>query len=202
MNFSIFGSTIYEIVWWFWIYSFLGWAFESIYSSIHEGRLLNRGYITGPFCTIYGVGAITIILLLSSFKNNIILLFIASIVVTSALEYVVYIIMDKLFSQKWWDYSDLKFNFKGILSLESSIAWGVLAVILMKILHPLISMFINIFSISVGIKILMVVTVIYLVDFIHTTVNTIKKSESPKVVILRVKTETLRRIIVGIFRRN
>ncbi len=202
MDIKILGFTLYELIWFFWIYSFLGWTFESIYSSIHEGRLINRGYVTGPCCPIYGLGSLIILLVLNRFEDNIILLFIVGVILTSLLEYIVYIIMDKIFNQKWWDYSDLKFNYKGILSLESSIAWGILAVLLIKIIHPLVELFLRMFNHSLGIKFLIIILVIFILDFMNATIKAIRRSESSQMVILRVKTETIRHIIMNIFTKK
>ena len=201
MGIHILGYSLYEILWYFWIYSFLGWGFETIYSSIHEGRLINRGFVTGPSCPIYGVGAVIIVLVLNNFKQNIIVLFIAGVILTSLLEYIVYIIMDKIFNQKWWDYSDLRFNYKGILSLESSIAWGILAVLLIKLIHPLVNLFIGMFNYDMGKNFLLIIIVIFVIDFTNAVRKAVRKSESSQMVILRVKTETLRRILLSFIRK-
>lgn len=202
MELNIFGYSLYELLLWFWIYSFLGWSFECIYAAIHEGRLINRGFVHSPFCIIYGFGALSIILLLSPIKSNIFLLFIVGVIVTSILEFLVYVLLDKIFHQRWWDYSDLKYNFKGILSLESSLAWGVLSVLLLKLLQPFIVYLLTFLPKWLGIDIILVVTIIYVVDFIISSTIAMKRSGSSKMTILKVKTVTLRKILVKFFRRK
>lgn len=199
---TLIQNGFYDIAWWLWAYSFLGWAFECIYVMVHEGRVINRGFVKGPFCTIYGVGALLILLTLNFFAKNIILLFVMAVVVTSGLEYFVYILLDKLFHQRWWDYSDLRFHYKGILSLESSIAWGVLAVLLYKVIHPVLTDVLSWIPYQTGLRLLWIISVIYVVDFLLACMRAIRRSDSPKMIVLRVKTETLRRILIGFIRRK
>ncbi|MDO5695192.1 MAG: putative ABC transporter permease [Eubacteriales bacterium] len=196
------SNGIYNIGWWFWAYSFLGWAFECIYVMIHEGRAINRGFVIGPFCTIYGVGALLILFILDFFSGSLPVLFIMAVVITSALEYIVYIILDKIFHQQWWDYSDLRFHYKGILSLESSIAWGVLSVLLYKLIHPLVQLGIRMIPHGIGKKLLIGITVLYVLDFLWACLKAIRRSESSRLIILRVKTETIRRILLSLFKRK
>ena len=131
-------NTFFQILTYFVIYSFLGWVMESIVRTICEKKLINTGFLKGPFCPIYGFGAIIMILFLSNFKNSIILLFFISIVVLSLWEYLVGVFLEKLFKTKYWDYSDHKFNYKGRICLTNSIAWGILGVLFIKYLHPFI----------------------------------------------------------------
>lgn len=175
---NLFGYEIYYLLLWFWIYSFLGWCFESTYSSFHYRKILNRGFVYLPFCSIYGVGALIIIIILSPLKFNLFYLFVSSIILTSMLEYVVFIVLKKIFNQIWWDYSDLKFHYKGILSLESSLAWGVLSTLLLVVIHPFIQKLVMNISKADGIKIIIVITFIYLIDFIRAVTVAYKKSKT------------------------
>ena len=128
-----------ESLWmYFLIYSIAGWILESIYRSFCEKRIVNSGFLNGPLCPIYGVGAVIMLLFLQYFKNNIILLFIISFLVFSAWEYLVGVFLEKTFKTKYWDYSDQKFNFKGRICLFNSVCWGVLGVIFIHFIHPLV----------------------------------------------------------------
>ncbi len=132
-------NQIIKLILFFIIYSFLGWVMESMVRSICEKKLINTGFLYGPFCPIYGLGALIMILFLSTFKNNVFLLFLTSFVILSLWEYVVGWLLEKIFKTKYWDYSDHKFNINGRVCLSNSIAWGVLGVIFVKYLHPWIS---------------------------------------------------------------
>ena len=121
---GILGTDLYHIVQWFLIYSMLGWLVESIYMSVCNRKLTNRGFMRGPMCPIYGVGALTVYFLLRPVCHNIFLLYFSGALVATFLEYVTAKIMLRIFGEVWWDYSQKPFNYKGILCLESTIAWA------------------------------------------------------------------------------
>ena len=125
-----------EIIIYFITYSFLGWVMESIFRSISEKKIINTGFLKGPFCPIYGVGAIIMLLFLKKFADNLAVLFIVSVVVLTIWEYLVGVLLEKLFHTKYWDYSKNKFNFQGRICLMNSIFWGVLGVVFVKYIHP------------------------------------------------------------------
>lgn len=122
----------------FFIYSIFGWVLESVYKTIYEKKWVNSGFLHGPLCPIYGTGAIMMILFLSSFKNNIFLLFLVGFVVLSIWEYFVGWLLEKLFNTKYWDYTKNKFNIKGRVCLYNSIIWGLLGTIFVRLIHPII----------------------------------------------------------------
>ena len=110
---SIAGITVYHILCFMLIFSFMGWLWESFYVSVMEHRIVNRGYVTGPLCTIYGVGGVFMTLTLQPYKNNIIVMFLLAMVFTTTLEYVTATVMEALFHTSWWDYTEERFNYKG-----------------------------------------------------------------------------------------
>ena len=119
------------------IYSFLGWCLESIYKTIILKKPVNSGFLYGPFCPMYGIGAI-IMILLGNLSNSIIGIFLIAFIVFSVWEYIVAVILEKLFKTRYWDYSDLKFNIQGRVCLKNSIYWGILGVLLIFIIQPTI----------------------------------------------------------------
>ena len=123
-NRMILGFDSYHVILWFLLYSILGWIVESIYMSICNRKLTNRGFAKGPFCPIYGVGALTVYFVLRPYSSNGFLLFLLGSLLATALELLTGIIMKRIFGEIWWDYHEKPFNYKGILCLESSIAWG------------------------------------------------------------------------------
>ncbi len=162
---------IFELLAYFIIYSILGWILESIYRSICEKKIVNTGFLKGPFCPIYGIGAIIMILFFERFQNNIALLFIISMIVLTLWEYIVAIILEKTFNIKYWDYSKNKFNFQGRICLLNSIYWGILGVIFTCFIQPFVRNYVEmipntILEISVGIIILIV-----MIDAINTIVK-------------------------------
>ena len=127
---QILGMDMYRILHTFVLFSFLGYLMECVVLSIEKKRLvLDRGFMKGPFCIIYGFGALIIPALLRPFSHNLFLLFAAGMLLATVLEYLTGIAMMRLFGSLWWDYSHKPFNYKGILCLESSVGWGVLAVL-------------------------------------------------------------------------
>lgn len=126
-----------NVILYFIIYSFLGWCLESVYKTIIFKKPTNSGFLYGPFCPMYGIGAV-IMLYASKLSNNIFITFIMATLIFTVWEYVVAVILEKLFKTKYWDYSKLKFNFQGRICLKNSIYWGILGVLLIFIIQPAI----------------------------------------------------------------
>lgn len=133
MSFEILGVDLYHILSWFIVYSFMGWIWESCYVSAKSKKWVNRGFVSGPFVTIYGVGAVTVYVILRPVAGNILELYFAGVAVATILEYVTGVLMEAIFHTNWWDYSDKKFNFQGKICLGSSVAWGFFTLILFYI---------------------------------------------------------------------
>ena len=129
---------LYDLIYFFAIYSFLGWCTEVIYYIKKEHKFVNRGFLYGPFCPIYGAGIVSIIVLLDNFQNNILSLFILAFFLTSFIEYFTGLILEKVFKSKWWDYTDDPFNINGRICLGYSLIWGLASVGVIKVIHPII----------------------------------------------------------------
>lgn len=147
----------------FWFFSVLGWVLEEMAFLVMDRKLVNRGFLIGPYCPIYGCGAL-IMLLISSYKDNIIVCFILSLTLCSVLEYFVSYLMEKIFRIRWWDYSNDAFNINGRICLRNAIAFGALGVIFTRYLNPWYFSFINKLSNNVLLTISIIVVVITLVD--------------------------------------
>ena len=124
-----------KVIFYFIIYSFLGWCLESIYKTIIFRKPTNSGFLYGPLCPMYGIGAV-IMIMAGTLSNNILVIFLMSIVIFTIWEYLVAVVLEKLFKTKYWDYSDIKFNFQGRICLKNSIYWGILGVLLIFIIQP------------------------------------------------------------------
>ena len=118
------------------IYSFFGWLIEIINTLIIEGKFVNRGFLIGPYCPIYGVGALLITFALDRYSSDPLVLFVMSVILCCILEYLTSYLMEKLFNTRWWDYSDKKFNINGRICLEAAILFGLLGVLIIYILNP------------------------------------------------------------------
>ena len=123
----------------FFIYSVLGWIVETLYCRTLDGKWTNRGFLFGPYCPIYGFGALIIIAFLQNFKSSFIAVFFLGMIFTSILEYLTSFLLEKLFDAKWWDYSKMKFNINGRICLLNSLEFAFLGVVLTYIVHPTIS---------------------------------------------------------------
>ena len=127
------------IVLYFFIYSFIGWLLETLYSLLVLGHFTKRGFLFGPICPIYGFGAIMMILFISRYKKNSIKLFFSSAFLFSAFEYIVGFALDAIFAAKWWDYTYDFFNLNGRISILYTIAWGFIGLIFINNIHPFFS---------------------------------------------------------------
>lgn len=125
------------------IYAMMGWIMEIIVCSISENKLVDRGFLIGPYCPIYGVGAITIIFLLQPFLYDPLLVFLFSSFFCAIIEYSTSYIMEKLFNARWWDYSEQLLNLNGRITLKNTIAFGLLGLLLLFFINPFISDLVN-----------------------------------------------------------
>lgn len=138
---------IEKIFLWLMIYSFFGWVYESILCSITSGSLVNRGFLNGPVCPVYGFGALVVILAFWWEPGiRVWNLFFSSMVLTCTLEYLTSWAMEKLFHARWWDYSQYRFNINGRVCLLGAVAFGAFSVLLIKVVHPRVSAFVDDFS--------------------------------------------------------
>lgn len=159
-------NDIPEIFLWFIIYASLGWAWESFITSVPQRRFVNRGFLNGPYCPIYGVGA-----LLFVFGTNVIenpaLRFLAGAILACLLEYIASWILEKIFHARWWDYTPRRFNINGRICLEGFLVFGLAAVIL-PYLHHYVADFTAQFSPSVLNSAFSIILIIFLADVIVT----------------------------------
>lgn len=162
---------ILRLLLYFIIYSFFGWVLESIFKSILQRKFVNSGFLYGPFCPIYGFGAIIMLLFLNTFKNNIVLLFLAGFIVLSIWEYIVGVLLEKKFNTKYWDYSNNFLNIKGRVCLMNSIFWGVLGVLFTLYIHPFIEKYVVYLNKEGLIYINIILLIAIITDCVITTIK-------------------------------
>lgn len=169
-----------DFVLYFMLYSCLGWICEVIYCSIPTKKFVNRGFLAGPYCPIYGFGALIILFLLQPFKGNPLLLFVFAVIATTMLEYVTSWAMEALLGIRLWDYSNRKMNLNGRICIKNSLIFGVLGVIVTYLVHPLTSQLV----IGIGSEYKRVIALLLLatiaVDFVLTLKNLNKLYGKPK----------------------
>lgn len=162
------GFSIYEILWYFCIYSFLGWCLEVVFCSVNTGHWVNRGFLNGPVCPIYGFGMVIVLLCLTPLADNLLILFIGSFFLTSILELLTGFILEKAFHAKWWDYTDQPFNIGGYVCLKFSLAWGLGGMAAVKLLHPPVRAFVHFLPRPLGWTVLAILCTLFAVDFAVT----------------------------------
>jgi len=140
---EVWGFPFFELYAFFIIYSFLGWFMESVFVSVSNGKWINRGFISGPFCPIYGTGAVLVIVLLAPLQDNRMGLFLGGIVIATVVEYLISYLLEIIFHATWWDYSKMRFNIKGRICLIRSLEWGALTVIMIHVIQPRIQHFVE-----------------------------------------------------------
>ena len=145
-------------------YSFLGWLMEVTQGYVRHKKFVNRGFLIGPYCPIYGYGAISMTLLLKGYANDQIVLFVMAIVICSILEYTTSFVMEKLFKIRWWDYSNRKFNINGRICLETMIPFGILGCLMIYFVNPFIFAIIDMIPSNLINIIAVILFIIYLVD--------------------------------------
>ena len=157
----------------FFFYSFAGWCLESTYCSIGEKKLINRGFLTGPLCPIYGTAAIVLILLIyNPFKDNILIVFLLGVLLCDIVEFITSYVMEKLFAARWWDYTYEFCNINGRICLKHSLYWGIISVAFVKIIHPAVD---GLYLKINGEYLVYILTAILLV-FIIDVLNAVRKA--------------------------
>lgn len=167
-------QNFYELVWIFIIYAFLGWCTEVSYAALDRGIFVNRGFLNGPYCPIYGFGVVIVVTILTPLQDNLLLLFFGSFLLTSVLEYITGFLLEKVFHDRWWDYSNKPFNLHGYVCLKFSIYWGLACTFIMKVIHPIIYRGITWIPHTLGVVLLVIFMTVFIVDCC-ITVSTILK---------------------------
>lgn len=161
----MFHYKAFQWLFFFYLYCFLGWCFESAYVSLKSKKLVNRGFMRGPFLPLYGSGAIMMLIVSMPFQENIFLTYIAGVIGATALEYVTGVTMEALFKVRYWDYSDQPFNFQGHICLSSSLAWGFLTILMTKVIHRPVEQFVLSIPGEVLFPVTMFLTIYIVADF-------------------------------------
>lgn len=165
------GLSFSDMLLYFLLYAVVGYMLEVIFAALVLGKFVNRGFLNGPWCPIYGFGVLVVALTLKPISNDLLLLFIGSVFVTSAIEFVTGFVLEKVFNQKWWDYSDAPFNIGGYICLKFSLLWGVASVFVVKLIFPFTDLIASLLRNKFGICLLFSLLFLMLTDLAATVVS-------------------------------
>ena len=150
----------------FFTYSVLGWVMEVTKTLIDKRKFVNRGFLIGPICPIYGYGVVLVSLLLKKYQDDMIVTFCMSVIICGLLEYFTSFFMEKIFKARWWDYSDRKFNINGRVCLENLALFGIASCFIIYVTNPLIIEKINLIPNNIQQIIIAILLVIHITDSI------------------------------------
>ena len=165
---------IYYFILYFFIYGFLGWCTEVAYATVKQKKFVNRGFLNGPICPVYGVGIGMVVMLLEPMSGTIVSLYVVSTALVTTIEGVTGYLMDRLFHHKWWDYSNQPLNIGGYVCLLFSLAWGVACVLIVRVIHPFVCQMVDMIPVTVGIGLAAVLGIALLADLYVTTAEILK----------------------------
>ena len=165
---TVCGFSLYHVLAFFLIYSCTGWCLEVIFAAATTGQLVNRGFLNGPVCPIYGFGMVIVLFALTPLQGSVLLLYIGGVILPSALELVGGWALYKLYHTRWWDYSDFPFNIGGYICLEFSLLWGVGTLVVMRIVHPVVAGLVDMIPPFVGFVVMCVLYAVYAADVVVT----------------------------------
>ena len=164
-----------KTVYWFFLYGCIGWCVEVVYAAVKEHKLVNRGFLCGPICPIYGFGmvglvySVQLIPLPDSGSMSAVSIFFIGMVLTTAIELVGGWVLYKLYHIRWWDYSKMKYNLGGYICPQFSLLWGLGSVLMIKVVHPLLARGSNPMPFRVMLILDIVLLILFVVDVIVST---------------------------------
>lgn len=165
---------VYFLVLYFFTYGFLGWCTEVAYATAKQKRFVNRGFLNGPVCPIYGVGVSVVVYFLTPVSGNLVFLYLASTILVTVLEGLTGYFMDRIFHHKWWDYSNQPLNIGGYVCLVFSLVWGIACVAIVKVIHPVIHDMLTLIPVTVGVVLIVFLLLILSADLYVTASEILK----------------------------
>lgn len=185
----------------FLIYSVIGWVIDTVDIYIQSKKLMNRGFLIGPYCPVYGVSCIIMLAFLKKYIDDPLILFIVAIFICTLTEYITSFILEKLFKARWWDYSHMPFNVNGRICLLNSILFGIGGIVLLYLLHPTISSVLTMIPKTIFIFIMIIILILFIIDVI-ISFNIISKLEKNINSIRKDSTEEIHKSIKEILKNS
>ncbi len=165
--------SVYSLLGLFLVYSFLGWCVEVSFVAVTLGKVVNRGFLNGPVCPIYGVGMLGVLLLLRPVSGTVIPLFLGGMVLCSLVELIGGWALERIFHTRWWDYTDEPLNLGGYVCLRFSIMWGLAVVFAVRLIHPTVMLVLGVIPHGLGWALLGLFYALFLTDLVLTLVTII-----------------------------
>ena len=171
---------VYQLLWIFFVYSFIGWCGEAAMAAVRRHKFVNRGFVSGPLCPVYGAGAAAVAVFLPELHDRLFFLFLGGMIVTTFVEYLTGRLLELIFHRKWWDYSDEKFNLDGYVCLKNSAIWGLCSVLMIRFFDPLLCRLIDLIPRLAGNILLWILGVLLVIDAVGSGVAVLglKKKQS------------------------
>ena len=171
---------VYQLLWIFFVYSFIGWCGEAAMAAVHRHKFVNRGFVSGTICPVYGAGAAAVAVFLPELKDQLFFLFLGGMIVTTFVEYLTGRILELIFHRKWWDYSDQRFNLDGYVCLKNSAVWGLCSVLMICFFDPLLCRLLVLIPRLAGDILLWILGVLLVIDAVGSGVAVLglKKKQS------------------------
>ncbi len=157
---------LYKYIFLFFIYAFIGWIIEIILTIVMDHKLINRGFLIGPYLPIYGFGCVFLILVLDKLKDNLLLLFIVTFITCSLIEYMTSYVLEKIFKLRWWDYKQYKFNLNGRICLETMLPFSIGGVLAIKYITPYLLKIVNKLPLKLVLVFELILVIILIIDFL------------------------------------
>lgn len=164
-------SVFSRVVLLFFIYSIIGWLWETVYCSLKAKKFVYRGFLVGPYCPIYGFGVVSVLYFVEPYQNNVVVLYFFSAVLVTILEYLTSYVLEKLFHATWWDYHDVPLNIHGRVAVPISLFWGLACVLIVKVIHPQVQILASFLERSFGNLLPLLLVVMITVDLVYTVTN-------------------------------
>lgn len=149
------GYSIYQLAWFFLLYSFIGWVIGTAVAAVREKKFVDVGFLYGPYCPAYGLGAVAFAIFLPELRNRLFFLFLGGVILSSAVTQLTGFVLERIFHRKWWDYSRKKFQFGGYVNLPYTVVWGIAAVVCISFVNPFLGQVISFVPTQLG-KILLI----------------------------------------------
>ncbi len=154
----------------FYLSSFIGYILEVFWCYLGSKKFVNRGFLCGPVIPIYGLGALLILFCLLRYYEDPVVVFVFGVIITSALEYFTSFILEKIFHNKWWDYSNRKYNINGRICLQNSFAFGILSLLIVYAVTPGFYFLFSLFSFKVWEVLAIIFTIFFVLDVIYSVI--------------------------------
>lgn len=150
------------------LYSFIGWMYETAIYTIQEKRFISSGFLKGPWCPLYGGGAVLMVFCFFDRTDSILVTFFGGMAVATIVEYFTAVVLENVFHKKWWDYSNIKFNYKSRICLLGAVCFGTLCLLLCKVIHPLFADLISLVPQNVQFWLAVILVIVFAVDCLMT----------------------------------